>query len=1555
MELNLYDLYTESVLVKKERDKLDDKKFGIPKLRKYPLIDAEHTKKAIQLFKYCDEKDRETLAENIYQASLMYGVNVTDKSPIFKYLKKEQRRNIKTNMKTIAESNIPFLFEEFHNIPMTEENIMNYSENCPRLLTCISQENGGNGTILIKENQVIGFININENNFIRDIYVIETYRNQGIGSTLLESYSDKKVKLNNKDKIKDFFEKNNFTIYNESLTNLFMLNEAKNMTLKAVSRAVKNSKSSSSIHEREKKISFSLKKKIHVDAITHNDPKITGDLMGLAKRQYNWVNYCKTLDDTDYVKHRFKLSINHFKQLEGKARQNKLAYKNFDLNDIVEYLNYMNKKSMPALEEKIKKLSGSSLKEDVEINLENFNLLTEETLMNNLPNHIYHLSYDKHEDEVFKPRHFDSDNINNKMERDVARICFSDSINGALQSICDTGTYNFDMYVHIPANVEEGKDIKFYSTTTKDIYDTEITHEIWSKEPTKIVCIGKIHVYGINPDKYKDIEISDKAKVNYKKLRFFEYKWKWIEQYFPDKSLYEGQDNLIKKNLTDCLSESLTNYKPLYFYHLIDKNANIKNNGIISLEYMWQNNMIDLFKKSTDKYRYRLCNGWNIYPNRKPESLTLEEIYKGLILFRGKYGTQYIYLFKYHPYKNLDKDIKDILKYKKIYRIDLNNSKIQKIITDIYYNYNNSNSDDKKLDRNYYENISIDDYFNNFNPSNPLKFASLNHIGLATKEFRIPYEFLEEVKIPNTIEDVYKIENNNYLNESYVINEKDIYYNKEKFDKGEINLCFITGHSGSGKSTMGRNMASKKVDWYDLDDVMSNWNFTDKNLKEYGDLIYTFFKTVGSKYRYQSYEEWKEKLKGKDDSYYEIPLINDFINYSIRYAKSHNNMKYVIEGVWLFHYSRPEILKDYAVYIKGTSMLVSKFRGAKRDSADAENKFKQVGVFSKNFLLKRWKVFFNDEKKIEKWRNYYKNLCESTSIINESFSIKEISEQLNETFETRFAEPFLPKELTLYHGSSKKFDKIIPNAKNTGTRFSSFRMSSFWMKVQQSAILFAILQILEDNKCDDEYYFIDIPNEKIVFHKGMKNYFDKLFKNKKIFIYEKTIPTKYISRGHFSGIHEYTLDIPVKPDNIYELNYSEFKNYIDYTDKILSREEIIKMTTKNATFGEKIIYYKLGTDYNKKRRYMNLLMNNRSGTFLSNSINDFYKYLCDNTNYGLVINNRAYKDNGNLSDKLWDKYKTISPQDFEKYKTGTCWDYVAYEDYYFKTNFPEVKYKLYYCEFLFHNKEENNWNQCQTHTWLVYSLNNKYYIFEVAWDSHKGIKEFNSESDMINYYIKELQKANKKEYKYDKELYKLLEFKQWNDYGLDFDSYMNRFNYGSNYDIKLIKDNGLFNSEDQSKADENHLTKNPDFKFKIIDLKEGGCYKYLKKYMPKNKFWKEEIKSEKDFQEKFVNSKENPTKGEIIINETKNELIGYEFVNNKGLLILEIPNEKYRGYGIGKLLLDNSIIKHGCWRLYVAKDNEIAIKLYKERGFVIVTNSEFNKYSTYYYMELKRK
>ena len=235
-----------------------------------------------------------------------------------------------------------------------------------------------------------------------------------------------------------------------------------------------------------------------------------------------------------------------------------------------------------------------------------------------------------------------------------------------------------------------------------------------------------------------------------------------------------------------------------------------------------------------------------------------------------------------------------------------------------------------------------------------------------------------------------------YIIESTMINKKDILYNKDKFDSGDINLCFVTGHSGSGKSTLAYNAANKGVDIFCLDDLQWSYKFSDDNLKEYGDFVYEFFSGEGKRYRIpyrikkngklvgpnnDDVTEWfKENgfIKGdntKDNTFYEQST-KAFIKFIIKYANAHKNKKYIIEGIQLFLFIDPKEVKDYAVYIKGTSALISTLRGVKRDS---------MGNSPKDFIdnvdtfLKRMKdsIGVNSfESKINKWRNYYSSLIE---------------------------------------------------------------------------------------------------------------------------------------------------------------------------------------------------------------------------------------------------------------------------------------------------------------------------------------------------------------------------------------------------------------------------------------------------------------------------------------------------------------------------------------------------------------------------------------------------
>lgn len=225
--------------------------------------------------------------------------------------------------------------------------------------------------------------------------------------------------------------------------------------------------------------------------------------------------------------------------------------------------------------------------------------------------------------------------------------------------------------------------------------------------------------------------------------------------------------------------------------------------------------------------------------------------------------------------------------------------------------------------------------------------------------------------------------NESVLNESILINEDDIYYNKNKFDSGEINLCFITGLSGSGKSTMGRDMQSHSIEHYEMDDLQCIADhFTLNELKEYGDLIYSYFTGEGKKF-YKTLKELKDEQI--PESEYEDKLYPGFVHFAMKYAKAHKDRKFVLEGVWLYNkrWFTPEEFKNYAFYIKGTSVIISHIRAAKRDSKGTGSKFKQ-GLAFVSCMTKNWKWYIIDESQVNKFRKYFENIMSKK--IDESMS-----------------------------------------------------------------------------------------------------------------------------------------------------------------------------------------------------------------------------------------------------------------------------------------------------------------------------------------------------------------------------------------------------------------------------------------------------------------------------------------------------------------------------------------------------------------------------------------
>lgn len=229
--------------------------------------------------------------------------------------------------------------------------------------------------------------------------------------------------------------------------------------------------------------------------------------------------------------------------------------------------------------------------------------------------------------------------------------------------------------------------------------------------------------------------------------------------------------------------------------------------------------------------------------------------------------------------------------------------------------------------------------------------------------------------------------------EKYAHSEPDLYYNEEKFNTGNTNLCFILGHSGSGKSVMASILEGDTIEHIELDDLLLiKDHFTIDDLKNYSDMLYNFFTSEGAKYYIGAKE--RENISKEE---YEDKIFIDFVNFAINYSKKHQEKNYIIEGIWIYlYFDDPSIFSDYAVFIKGTSFLKSKIRVAKReihrDKKDIQDRKNMFERETRNYLL--------DENKIDNYRNYFKEKKDTTfrDEANENdIVIKEIN-KINDCF-----------------------------------------------------------------------------------------------------------------------------------------------------------------------------------------------------------------------------------------------------------------------------------------------------------------------------------------------------------------------------------------------------------------------------------------------------------------------------------------------------------------------------------------------------------------------------
>lgn len=199
------------------------------------------------------------------------------------------------------------------------------------------------------------------------------------------------------------------------------------------------------------------------------------------------------------------------------------------------------------------------------------------------------------------------------------------------------------------------------------------------------------------------------------------------------------------------------------------------------------------------------------------------------------------------------------------------------------------------------------------------------------------------------------------LNENIIVPTKDIEHDLDKWKVGKKNILFVTGLSGSGKSTKAAELSEEnnainiEIDLFEHNSIL----FDPKNVEQgEGNLIMKeyFEKRFGGKKKWKHYyysENYGEELAL-------------FIHYMIEYAKTHADRLFVVEGVQILKLGgkiRDEVL-ECPIIIINTTLIKSIMQAIKR-SGGLDGYFGKRGDWNIESFedFRRWLNWYSDMEK----------------------------------------------------------------------------------------------------------------------------------------------------------------------------------------------------------------------------------------------------------------------------------------------------------------------------------------------------------------------------------------------------------------------------------------------------------------------------------------------------------------------------------------------------------------------------------------------------------------
>lgn len=164
------------------------------------------------------------------------------------------------------------------------------------------------------------------------------------------------------------------------------------------------------------------------------------------------------------------------------------------------------------------------------------------------------------------------------------------------------------------------------------------------------------------------------------------------------------------------------------------------------------------------------------------------------------------------------------------------------------------------------------------------------------------------------------------------------------------------------------------------------------------------------------------------------------------------------------------------------------------------------------------------------------------------------------------------------------------------------------------------------------------------------------------------------------------------------------------------------------------------------------------------------KYMDENINYGFVDNDlKKYGpwDEEEFQEGCRTKWHLSSPTRLIEVGYGHCWDQVELEREWFLSH--EYKVKTFYIWF-----ELPYENEYSTHTYLVFENDNKFYYFEHSDFNNRGIYEFRSYEEAIDYQKSKHIETNQKQKLISEEELKHLRIYEYSQpvYGCTMDEFI---------------------------------------------------------------------------------------------------------------------------------------------------------------------------------------